>query len=166
MDKILSDFGVQPILLLAQVVNFLVLLFILKKLLYKPVLSMLEKRKALIAQSLKNAEEIEKKLAQTSEEEEKRILGAAREGEKIIKEAQDSAVALIEEGRAKAEDLYKQILEEAKDQVSAQKDKMMLEVRQELSGIISVALEKIMGNALDKNAQKKLVDDAVKTIKQ
>ncbi|MBI2593944.1 F0F1 ATP synthase subunit B, partial [Candidatus Daviesbacteria bacterium] len=80
MEKILSDFGVQPVLLLAQIVNFLVLLWILNKLLYKPVLKVLEERKAKIEKGLKNAEEIEKRLAQTAEEEEKAILAAAKMG--------------------------------------------------------------------------------------
>lgn len=164
MEKFLSDFGVQPILLAAQIVNFLVLLIILKKLLYKPILKVLEERKKKVEESIKNADEIEKKLAQIAEDEEKRILAASSEGEKIIKQAQDSAVALIEEGRVKAQGLYSEILDKAHLQVQIEKEKMLLEVKKELSGIVTVALEKITGKAFDKNAQKKLVDDSVKQI--
>ena len=55
MEKILSDFGVQPILLLAQIVNFLILLILLKKFLYKPILQVLEKRKETIDEATKQA---------------------------------------------------------------------------------------------------------------
>src|SRR3989338_593740 len=55
----LSDFGVQPILLAAQAVNFLVLLFILNKFLYKPVLKTLDQRKQKVSQSLKAAHDIQ-----------------------------------------------------------------------------------------------------------
>ena len=68
---ILNQFGVQPILLAAQVVNFLILLFILKKFLYGPILKVLDSRKKTIEQSLKNAEEIERRLLETTEEKEK-----------------------------------------------------------------------------------------------
>lgn len=160
----MSDFGVQPILLLAQIVNFLVLLFILQKLLYKPVLKVLEERKRKIEESLANALEIERRLEQTTQEEQKRILEAAHEGEKIIKEAQDMAVGLIQEGKLKAESLAQQVLDQARAQVSAEKEKMMLEIRKELSGIVMIALEKVAGDAFDKNKQKKLVDDVVKQL--
>lgn len=164
MEKILSDFGVQPILLLAQIVNFLVLLFILQKLLYKPLLNVLETRKKRIEESLANVEEIKQRLEKTAEEEERRILEAAHEGEKIIKEAQEAAVGLIEDGRKRGEELYQQILDEAHVQNMADKEKMMQEVKSELSSIVMVALEKVMGQAIDKSKQKEMVDDVVKKI--
>ncbi len=73
---ILNEFGIKPILLAAQVVNFLILLYILKRFLYKPILKVLNERKNKIADSLKNAEEIERKLVEISEEEQKRIAKA------------------------------------------------------------------------------------------
>lgn len=158
----MSDFGVQPVLLLAQIVNFLVLLFILKKLLYKPILKVLEERKQTIVQSLKNAEEIEKKLAKTAEEEEKRILKAAKEGEKIIKEAQDMAVLLIEEGKIKAETLAEQVLQDARNQALLEGEKIKKEMREHLSGFVMLALEKVTGKVINKEDQKKLIEDTVK----
>ncbi len=107
---ILSQFGVNPLLLAAQVVNFLILLFVLKKFLYGPILKVLEKRKLTIEQSLKHAEEIEQKLVAISEEEEKRLIKASQEGEKIIKQASESSVAIIDESRKKAEAVYQKIL--------------------------------------------------------
>ena len=64
---ILNQFGISPVLLTAQVVNFLVLLFILKKLLYGPLLKVLAERRKKIEDSLKNAEEIELRLQETNE---------------------------------------------------------------------------------------------------
>ena len=64
---ILSQFGVKPILLAAQVVNFLILLFILKKFLYGPILKVLSERRKKIEDSLKNVEEIEKRYNEMKE---------------------------------------------------------------------------------------------------
>jgi len=76
--EIFNQFGINPLLLLAQVVNFAVLLFILKRFLYKPILKVLEERKKRIEESLKNAEEIEKRLVETAELEEEILAKSAR----------------------------------------------------------------------------------------
>ncbi|MBI2593924.1 F0F1 ATP synthase subunit B [Candidatus Daviesbacteria bacterium] len=162
MEKILSDFGVQPVLLLAQIVNFLVLLWILNKLLYKPILKVLEERKAKIEKGLKNAEEIEKRLAQTAEEEEKAILAAAKMGEKIIKQAQDMAIQLIDEGKVKAESLADQVLQRAKEQALAEREQIKKEVREHLAGFVMLALEKVTGKVVTKDDQRKMIEDTVR----
>ncbi len=87
----LADFGVKPILLLAQTVNFLLLLFILKRFLYKPLLRVLETRREKIAASLKTAEEIEQRLQQVSLEREMSLKKAAKEAEEIVKDAGTTA---------------------------------------------------------------------------
>ena len=55
--EIIKNFGVEPVLLVAQIINFLIILFILKKFLYKPVLDTLKKREDSIKEGLKQAEE-------------------------------------------------------------------------------------------------------------
>src|SRR3989344_2266081 len=93
----LNDFGVKPVLLAAQAVNFFILLFILKKFLYKPILGMLETRKQKIAESLKNAESIEKKLQAIGEEREEALKKAGKEAEEIIRDATEAANQIISE---------------------------------------------------------------------
>ena len=65
--EFLKEFGIQPTLLIAQIVNFLIILFILKKFFYKPIIKLLDDRKKKIEESLKNAELIEERLKQTEE---------------------------------------------------------------------------------------------------
>src|SRR4030067_222054 len=64
--EVLEDFGVEPILLLAQVVNFVILLYILKRFLYKPILKVLEERKKRIETSVKQSEDIQKRFDEMS----------------------------------------------------------------------------------------------------
>lgn len=162
--EFLSDFGVQPILLLAQVVNFLVLLWILKKLLYKPILKILEERKQRIAQSLKNAQGIEKRLNELSEEEQKRIMKAASEGEKIIKQAQDSATQIIEEGKIKAEGVAKKVVDEARGELQLEREKLQQEIREHLAEFVILALQKVTGKIITQKDQKKMVEETVREI--
>src|SRR3990167_6065185 len=89
---ILKSFGIQPTLLLAQIVNFLIILFLLKKFFYKPIIKMLEDRKKRIEESLKNAQLIEEKLKKT---EEKSAL--------ILQNAQKNAQDLLDSAKKETE---------------------------------------------------------------
>lgn len=160
----MHDFGIQPVLLAAQVVNFLILLFILKKFLYGPILKVLETRKTRIAESLKQAEDIEKRLAEISEEEQKRILKAAQEGEKIIKEATDASVQIIEDGKKKYEEIVGKAAEDAKAQSEMEHVRLMQEVKANLAEVVGVALEKVTGKVLTEKDKKDILEKQVKNL--
>lgn len=164
MEKVLSDFGVNPILLAAQVVNFLVLLFILKKLLYKPVITLLDERKKKIEDSLANAEKIQKELEETEVRREKVLAEAIEEGKRIIAEATAAGNALMIESQNKAKADMEAMIEQGKAMIAGERDKMTREVKQDVARMIEMSMEKVLVG-LDSKSQQKLVDDAVKSIK-
>ena len=155
--EIFNQFGINGFLLAAQVVNFLVLLLILNKFLYKPVLKVLNERKEKVEESLKNADEIEQRLAQIAQKEEEILLKATREAEKIIKQAQDSGVLLIEEAKAKAEALGQKMIDDAKAQMQMEKEKMKQEINLGLADVVMVALQKVTGKVISNEDQKEMV---------
>jgi F-type H+-transporting ATPase subunit b len=165
MEKILSDFGIDWRLFAAQIVNFLVLLFILKKLLYKPILNLLDERKKRIEESLANAEKIQKELEETEINREKVINEAIEESKKIIAEATVSANQIVADAHAKAKADMDKMMEEGRQMIAGERDKMTREVKGEVAGMIELSLEKVLGKALDSKSHQKLVDEAVKTIK-
>ncbi len=162
--EILNQFGVQPILLAAQVVNFLILLFILKKFLYKPLLKVLDTRKKTIADSLKNAEEIEKRLLETEEEKEKVLAKTAIEVQKILDEAKKEREVMKEEGKAQAEALVAQIIKKGDEAAHAE----ALRIKQEMMGhmveIVGLVTEKVTKGALDKNKQKQIIEKEMRNV--
>ena len=164
MEKILAEFGVQPVLLAAQVVNFLILLFLLKKFLYKPVLKVLETRKMRIAQSLKQAEEIEKRLGEIADREEEAILRSAREGEKLIKEAGEYSAKLIDDGRKEYENLVKRGMEDSRRLAEVEKFKVMQEVKENIGGILIIALQKVTGKILTEKEKKEILEKEIKNL--
>ena len=164
MEKILAEFGVQPVLLAAQVVNFLILLFLLKKFLYKPVLKVLETRKMGIAQSLKQAEEIEKRLGEIADREEEAILRSAREGEKLIKEAGEYSAKLIDDGRKEYENLVKRGMEDSRRLAEVEKFKVMQEVKENIGGILIIALQKVTGKILTEKEKKEILEKEIKNL--
>lgn len=160
----LTDFGVKPILLLAQIVNFLVLLFLMKKLLYRPLLRVLEERKQKIAESLKNAEEIEKKLARTEHDREEQLKKTAKETEEIIKEAAKSASQIIAQAHEKAGEDIKSLMEKSHQDLRLEREKLQQEMRAELATLVAAGLERVAGKALTGEDQKKLVTKSLEEI--
>lgn len=162
--EILNQFGVQPLLLLAQVVNFLILLFILKKLLYKPILKVLKERQKKIEESLKNAEEIENRLVQITDQEQEAALKSAREGEKIIKEAGEYAAQIVNDGKVKAQEIINAALEQSRTTIQVERTKLEQEIKENVSEIVAMALGKVTGQVITKKMQKEIIDKEVKNL--
>lgn len=162
--EIFEQFGVQPVLLAAQAVNFLVLLFILKKFLYGPVLRVLDERKKRIAQSLKEAEEIEKKLAKTEEDRQKTLQKALDEAQRLIDDATKSANQIVGEARGKAVKDMEEIMKKGQEAVRLEKEKMRQEIRQELGELVAISLEKVVKKSLNLKDQKRLIQETLKEV--
>lgn len=161
---ILDQFGVQPILLAAQVVNFLILLFILKKFLYKPVLKVLEERKQRIADSLKNAEEIERKLLQTEEEKERVLDKTQFEVEKMLNEAKREIEMMKGEGKAQAEQMAAQIIKKGGESARAEVERMRKDLMVHMVDIVALGMEKVTGKSFSKKDQKELIEKEVRNL--
>lgn len=164
MEQILKDFGIQPILLAAQIVNFLVLLWILKRLLYKPILKILDDRKQRIEKSLKNAEEIELQLQKTKEQSEKIIAKTLEESQKILNDTNRSATQILEDARGGSEQILMKAAEDAKELIKLERVKLEQEVKDHLSEIVTLALKKVTGKLITTKDQKKKVEDTLREI--
>lgn len=161
----LTDFGVKPILLVAQVVNFLILLFILKRFLYKPILKVLETRKEKIAQGLKDAEEIEKRLQQVTAEREEKLKVAGTDAEKILQEATKTAEKIVTAAHEKASADIEKMIEKSEDSMRLERAKMQQEMKTELVDLVVLTLEKVTGQVISEKDQKTLVKKSIKNIK-
>ncbi len=162
--EIVKEFGIQPILLLAQVVNFTILLILLKKFLYKPVLKALDERKAKVAKSLKDSEEIEKRL-QTISDEQATILGKARaEASKVISEAKDEAKQLTEKSLAQTKETMQQLLDKNKERLILEKEQMMLEAKKELTDLVMAATTIVAKKEVSKASASKLIEETIESL--
>lgn len=148
----------------AQVVNFLILLWLLNKFLYKPIIRVLEQRKQKVAEANKNAEEIERKILEITALKESEILKAIKEGEKIIKDASDGALQIQENGRRQYEEIIKKAQEDAKELLQVEKAKLDREIRANLSKIIALALQKVTGKVLSKKDQQDVLDREIRNL--
>jgi F-type H+-transporting ATPase subunit b len=164
MIAITEQFGLNPILLLAQIVNFLILLFILKRILYKPLLKVLEERKERISLSLKQAQEIEERLKKTEEEREDKLQKASLKARQIIDEATKSGSLVLEEAHKKASKDIEDMVKKANDKIASDRDSMRQQLKAELSSLVILSLEKVLNKKLTKKDQEELTDLSVKEI--
>ena len=115
---ILKNFGLNPVLFGAQIVNFLIIFFILKKFLYKPILDVLKKRQTTIGESLKQAEETRLKLEKVVVEEKNILKNAQLQSKKIIEDARLESVEITKQMNEEAIKQNEKILSGAKEQIT------------------------------------------------
>ncbi len=154
----LANLGIDWKLFVAQAVNFLVLLFVLRRYAYRPMLEFLEKRSERIEQGLKDAEAAQVKLAEM-EIQEKKVLAAARdEARIIISTAEVSAKKRDDLRLLETEAKTKRFLDEAMVKIEEEKKRMLLEVRQEIAEVVVLSVKKILGEKVDAVKEKELIE--------
>lgn len=159
--EILQQFGINPMLLAAQVVNFLILLFILKKFLYKPLLKVLDERRKKIEDSLKSAEEIEKRLQETNETVDKMMIKASSDIQKMMDEAKKEIGIMKEEGKLQAESIASQIIKKGEETANAEAGKISEDLMNNFARLVAFGMEKVTGKVLNKD-QKEIIEKEVK----
>jgi len=158
--NILSDFGFDPILFFAQIINFLIILFVLKKLMYKPVLEMIKKRDAEIRSGLKNREDAEKLLVEAKEKESLILQKAGQKAEKIIEdakiEASSAKAQTLENSRKEAEKMIQSARETIEQETKLAEEHLTAKI-----GTISIALlEKSLTGIFGKKEQAEILKKA------
>lgn len=160
----LTSLGINGKLLIAQIINFLILLFLLSKLLYKPILKMMDERSDKIESGLKAAKKSQESLVKAEEEAEKIREKAYKESNEILANAKAQSEKQQKELVAKAEAQADQIRHHAAEESLAAKEKALKEAKGEISGLIVLALEKITKNKISLKEKQELANAAAKEI--
>ncbi|MBI4653063.1 F0F1 ATP synthase subunit B [Candidatus Kuenenbacteria bacterium] len=144
MSQLFHNLGIEPLLLIAQVVNFLLLFFILKKFLYNPVIKMLNERTKKIEKSLKEAKEIEEKRIEIEEQKTKEILKARKEAEQILEKSKEIGEKIKIEMNIEAEQKAQEIILKARQEIKQEKSKAIEDAKGQIADLIILSTEKIL----------------------
>ena len=164
--EIAKQFGIEPVLLLAQIVNFLIILFVLKKFFYKPIVKVLEDRKKKIEESLKNADFIEEKLNKTEEKTAKALEEARKNAQLIIAEANKEAQRINKEAHEEARKTLEQTIERAKVQIENQKKEMQSQLEKETLTLVVDVVKRVLGKNLNTKEKQSLTSKAIGEIER
>jgi F-type H+-transporting ATPase subunit b len=159
--EILKNFGVQPTLLFGQIVNFLIILFLLRKFFYGKILKILDDRKKTIEESLKNADLIELRLKETEEKSTKILNEAQNQAQKIILEAKMQADQVAKQASADARKTIDAAVLSARSQIEAQKQKMEDELQEQTLTLVTKVVQKILSRNLKETERNDLTKQAL-----
>lgn len=154
--------GIDLKLIIVQVVNFAILLFVLKRLMYKPILTMLEKRKQEVEDSVKLKNDLDE-----------RIKGIDIERDQVMHKIRKEADAVIEEARQKGDRIATQIEHTAREKadvilakgeegVRIREQEMRENLKLEVARIAVDVAEQVVGKAMNVESQKEITSESVR----
>jgi len=161
----LEQLGINPIFLLSQIVNFAILAFLLRRFAYTPILNALDQRRERIEKGLEDARLAEEARA-NAESERQQILDQARaEAQGVVAEANQrgelQAAKIVEDAQTQAQ----AIREEARAEAQAERNRMLGEMRGQISALAIAAANQLIGASLDEQRQMELVNEFFSGVK-
>ena len=156
----------DPGLFVWTILTFLLLLFVLAKFAWKPLLKILNDREELIRSSLEDAEKAKEKLEKLNAEGEAIINQARSEAQSILSEGKAAAAKLKDETLDVAKEQAKQIASEAEKQINIEKDKAIAEIKSEVVNLSMRIAEKLINKNISPEDNKALIDESLSNIKK
>ena len=145
--------------LIAQIINFVILLALLRLVAYKPIVGMLEKRTTKIKESMEAAERIKQEMTRSQQEFEVQLEAARKEGQGIIAQANQIGDRMKQEARDEAQKQATAIIDKARGEIELERDKAIGELRQQFVDLTILAAGKVINRTLDPASHKKLIDE-------
>ncbi len=164
MDKLINDFSFG--LFFWQFIILLVIVFVLGKFAWKPIVNALEEREAGITDALAAAENAKREMANLKADNEKLLAEARAERDTLLKEAREIKEKMIAEAKTEAETQGERIIAQAKATIESEKAAAILDLKTQVSSISIEIAEKLLKDQLsNKDAQTKLVEKMLDDVK-
>ena len=154
--------GINLKLFIAQLINFAVILLVLWRWAYRPLLSIMHERQKTIQDSLDNAKKIETRLGQAEQEYQAKLREARKEAVVVMRQAEEEAAAHMSAMKQKTETEVAKLVQTAKAKITEEKDAAVRDVRAHAAGLITGAIEKVLGETMNAERQEKLVAQFLK----
>lgn len=158
----LAGLGINLPTLLAQIINFAILLGLLYLVAYKPIMRMFDERSRKISESMEQTEFIKEQAAHAEEEAEKRIEAAAMEGQEVIARAVRTGEEVGREAQQEARQEAESLIGRARMEIQRERDDAIDELRKEFADLTILAASKVIDRSLDKEAHRQLIDKVLK----
>jgi F-type H+-transporting ATPase subunit b len=157
----IADLGINLPVLVGQLLSFVFLMIVLRLFVYKPVLKMLDERRARIQEGLSAAERGREAGEEASRAAAAALDEARREGLQVVANAQQVAQRLQEDARGQAQVQQEAMLERARAEIQQERDAAIAELRKEFADLTISAAEKVIGQSLDRQAHQRLIEQAL-----
>ena len=163
---ILGKLGFEWKAALFQLLNFLIVFWILKRFAFGPITKALDKRTKLMREGVENAEKANAELVMSKRKAQEMIDEAKVEANKVISASQAQADAAAEKSREKAKKEIELLVAQAKQNIEADKADMKDALRTETVHIVIAAVEKILSDKFDDKQDKTYIENILRSLKQ
>lgn len=161
LENISKTFGLNWPFFIAQVVNFFLVIFVLKKFAFGPIQAMLEERRARIAAGEEKIKLIERQLADSVETTNAAIAKANDEAVRMVTEAKQGAAAFTEQKAQEAISSAQNILAKAEAAAKADRERLAAELKKEFGRLVATTTAQVTGKVLTAEDQKRINEDAL-----
>jgi F-type H+-transporting ATPase subunit b len=158
----MEKLGIDPILILFQVINFLILLYILKRVLYQPILTILERRRTDVVKIEETKAELENAKNAMVQEKDEIIRQARIESEKLISVATQRSEQFRRQFEAETKQKANELLEKTKSELEVKAASIRGEISQEMSQVAILVAEKALGEKITDEQKQTILHDAVR----
>ena len=163
MDKLINDFSVG--LFFWQIILFVLLLFLLKKFAWKPILNAINEREEGIKNALEEAENARKEMQNLTADNERILKEAKAERDTLLKEAREIKEKIISEATGEAQEQANKVVEQAQATIQAEKNAAITDLKNQVAELsIGIAEKVVRAELEDKDKQIKLVEDMLKEV--
>jgi len=157
----IGDLGINLPVLIANIVNFVVLLIILRLVAWGPLMRLLDERRERISQSLSAAEQAKQEAAESDRRAQEALEEARRQGQALVGQAQEIANRIQAEARTQAQADAEALLQRARNEIQLERDQAIAELRREFADMTIAAAERVINQSLDRNQHRRLIEEAL-----
>jgi F-type H+-transporting ATPase subunit b len=157
----LEALGLKPALLITQIINFAILLFLLQRFLYRPVLNMLAERRERIREGLAEAERVRAEAEEQRKKYEEELAQQRQESQERIQKAMQASEEAREEIIAEARKEAEQIKQRAREEIEYERRQALEQLRTQVADLSILAAKRILDGAIDEKTQRQLIQSFI-----
>lgn len=161
VERILGPFDWNSKFFIAQVVNFIIVMLVLKKFAFGPIQQILAKRREIVREGEEKLRRIEKQLAESEAYTTASIAKANEEATRLITEAKESSAALASSQTQEAIVQAQSILAKARAAAETERAALMSELKNEFGRLVASTTSQVTGKVLNTDDQRRINEDAL-----
>ena len=164
VGKVAEQFGVYWPNLIAQLILFAIVYFVLKRFAFQPIIAMLEERRRRIEEGQLNAEKIKKQLSEAQAKYEEILAKANADSQRLLEEVRASGDRLAEQKRQEAIAAAEQITLKAQEAMALERERIMAELKQELGRLVVDTTVRVTGKVLTPQDHQRINEETARQI--
>ena len=153
--------GIYLQALITQLISFAILVFLLTRFLYKPVVKLLDERAEKIKKGLSDAETASKGAEEAASKIEEELSQARLEGKKLVEAAREASNQLREDEKEKIAVEISEMMEKAKKEINSERDSAILELKNRFGELVVDAAGKVIEKEIDEKSHSELITKAL-----